>query len=219
LSLDEMAAAARDDAGAESRLCAILRERFLQVAKHRVREADAEDVVQDALRIVFQKYRDRAAGAGILVWSFAVLRHVVGNYYQAQRRHARLVPLDGGAGEDGPGGRGAGESLEAVMSARTEPIRLAERGEGQEQPIGVPGESDLCRRLDSALAALERTHPRCAMIFRAILASHEQGGGPREVSQRALRAVQGELPGLKTNGFYVALHRCRARLREALERP
>ena len=84
-SLDGLCAAAlARDARAEAALFATLRERFLAVAKRRVREDDLEDLVQDALRIVHQKHGQRQPGPGILVWSLAVLRNVIGNYYQAK---------------------------------------------------------------------------------------------------------------------------------------
>ena len=46
----------------------------------------AEDVVQDALRIVFDRYGEIKQGPGILVWGLTVLRNVIGNHYQARDR-------------------------------------------------------------------------------------------------------------------------------------
>ena len=70
---------------------AALRERFVEIARRRVPEDAAEDVAQDALRIVVdrgmavarQQGRDRPP----LKWCFMTLRNVIGNWYQKRRDH------------------------------------------------------------------------------------------------------------------------------------
>ena len=96
VSLDELAERSRDGHEQSSdQLLASLRVRFLAIAKRRVRPDDLEDVVQDALRIVHQKHREIEAERGMLMWSLAVLRNVIGNYYQAKERLTRREsPLD-----------------------------------------------------------------------------------------------------------------------------
>jgi hypothetical protein len=186
-SLDGLARKARaGDAAAAELLFAGLRVRLRDVAKRRVQEDGLEDVIQDTLKIVHQKYRTSSSDAGILIWSFVVLRNVIGNYYQnKRRRQGRETPL-----EDLP---------RPPAGARLEE------------------ESDLGERLTEALATLARQAPRCGLIFRRILESWERGGGPREVSQRALATVQREEPAMTRGSFYTALHRCRARLRVLLD--
>jgi len=187
LSLDELCdRALAGDGRAEADLFSALRVRFLQLAKRRVQTDHTEDVVQDALKIVCHRYRERKQGVGILVWSLTVLRNVIGNYYQArqrERQHMDFVselPRDA-AGKDDP--------LEEVMA----------------------GEGDLAIR--EAIAELARRFPRCGRIFFHLLASLQRGGSTQDVSTRTLQAVQQEIPTLTRNGFYTALHRCRAHLR------
>ena len=73
-------------------------------------------------------------------------------------------------------------------------------------------------QLEIALASLGERFPRCGKIFAGILTSLELGGGPREVSQRALEVIQQNTPEMTQGGFYTALHRCRAQLRAILEK-
>jgi DNA-directed RNA polymerase specialized sigma24 family protein len=177
------------DERAEARLFESLRVRFLQIAKRRVRPDHLEDVVQDALRIVLARFRDRDAERGILVWSLTVLRNVIGNYYQAKEREsARLADI---------------EDLSVIPDDTAGALAEVDQ-------------ADSAANLEAAIADLARRLPRCGVIFREILACHERGGGQREISQRALRRVQRHYPDLTPGSFYTALHRCRAHLREIL---
>ncbi len=187
LSLDELCDRARaGDSRAEADLFSILRVRFLQLAKRRVQTDHTEDVVQDALKIVCHRYRERKQGVGILVWSLTVLRNVIGNYYQArqrERQHMEFVdelPRDAAAPDD---------PLAEIMA----------------------GEGDLA--VQQAVAELAERFPRCGRIFSHLLASLQRGGSSQDVSTRTLQAVQKEIPTLTRSGFYTALHRCRAHLR------
>jgi DNA-directed RNA polymerase specialized sigma24 family protein len=187
-SLDSLALRARSgDRGAEERLFAELRVMFLGVAKHRVRAEEVEDVVQEALRIVLARHATRLPDGGILPWSFTVLRNVIGNAYQRRAREERYQPLDESLGLVTGGGGDPGEALDR---------------------------SQTLRALARALSELAVRHPRCALLFRAILTSLEEGGGPHAVSSRARALVREELPEMSEASFHVALHRCRARLRE-----
>ncbi len=66
-----------------------LRQRFSEVARRRVPSDAVEDLVQDALSIVWNKGPAEAIKDGrdhpSLRWSFNVLRNVIGNYYQKRR--------------------------------------------------------------------------------------------------------------------------------------
>jgi DNA-directed RNA polymerase specialized sigma24 family protein len=187
------------DTHAEAALYEGLRVRFLALAKRRVRQDSVEDVVQDALRIVHQKHREREQGRGILVWSLTVLRNVIGNYYQAkERRTRREVQV---------------EDLELFASTR-------ESGAAAARDVGMTSsEDDVAERIQDAVAVLAVRHPRCGTIFRRILESLDLGGGPREISQRALAWVRQDEPEMTAGTFYTALHRCRAHLREILATP
>jgi DNA-directed RNA polymerase specialized sigma24 family protein len=186
--LDGLAArAAAGDGSAAERLFDDLRERFDALAKRRVREDEREDCVQDALRIVHRKYRARPGGVAILPWSLTVLRHVIGNVYQRRTRAEQHEELQ----DEGP-------------TVDFDPL------------AGV--EADRLRtRVAIAVARLARDHPRCGVIFRAILDGLARGDGPDEVVRAALEAVHATEPELTPGNFHVILHRCRGRLHRALE--
>jgi DNA-directed RNA polymerase specialized sigma24 family protein len=192
-SLDELCdRAVAGDERARSELFATLRVRFLQVAKRRVHGDHLEDVVQDALGIVLDKYHARTGETGILVWSFTVLRNVIGNYYQSRRRDVERTTHV----EDWQTFRAASVVVDPTRDRQT---------------------AEFTGRLEEAVAKLARKSPRCGRLFANLLESFRIGGGQREVSRRALEMAQREDPGLSRNTFYVALHRCRAQLRALLD--
>jgi DNA-directed RNA polymerase specialized sigma24 family protein len=194
-SLDEIAdQASAGNATAESSLFQALRVRFVSIAKRRVREDDVDDVVQDALRVVHGKYRERSSPPGVLVWSLAILRNVIGNYYQARKRESGRVTL-----EDG---------IEGVRAPSAEGVTAA--------GWPMPGE-EMVDQIVAAIETLSRKEPRCGRIFRGILKSLEMGGGSREISGRVLDFVRRDVPEMTRGNFYVALHRCRSHLREILQ--
>jgi RNA polymerase sigma factor (sigma-70 family) len=75
------------------RWLAALRERMLQLAKRRVGEDDAEDMVQSALRVIAERGlgQDDASVDGLppVAWCFQVLRNTIGNHYKHQRVRAK----------------------------------------------------------------------------------------------------------------------------------
>jgi DNA-directed RNA polymerase specialized sigma24 family protein len=188
-SLDELwARAASGDPEAEASLFSSLRVRFLDIAKRRVRKDDLEDVVQEALGIIHTKHQAREPRRGMLLWSFAVLRNVIGNYYQKRARRDR------------------GEAFDERFHVDAGPDR--------EPQVPTPsGTSDCIDELMAALTRLAQRDPRCAIFFRRILESLDEGGTSGEISRRALRKVGREIGGISRNALYVALHRCRAKLR------
>ena len=83
-----------------------VRSRFLAVARRRVPADAAEDVVQEALRILVEKSAfepgvEAPGGAPALAYGFAVLRNVIGNHYQRERVR-RSVHAAEGAGSSAP---------------------------------------------------------------------------------------------------------------------
>ncbi|MBU8870873.1 MAG: hypothetical protein KOO60_08455 [Gemmatimonadales bacterium] len=189
-SLDELATGwLAGDHSAETQLFENLRVRFLGIAKRRVQQDHLEDVVQDALQIVLRKGGEQHRTENVLVWSLTILRNVIGNHYQSRRRET-----------------------ERMVTGETILDNLADSAEGPDQIHGAGSQ------LAMALADLAERFPRCGRIFAGILASQELGGGPREVSQRALEFVQREDPEMTRGGFYTALHRCRSQLRATHER-
>ena len=177
------------DARAEAALFDALRVRFLPIAKRRVHADQAEDLVQDALKIVFDRYGSRNEGQGILVWGMTVLRNVIGNHYQSRdRERERLSFVD----------------------------ELPHDAADENDPFGDLQLADTRRQLLDAIDSLAVRYPRCGRIFHHLLSSLERGGGPQEVSTRTLELVRKEDPGMNRGRFYTALHRCRAQLRDVL---
>lgn len=188
-SVDELAAGwLAGDSRAETLLFENLRVRFLGIAKQRVQQDHLEDVVQEALQIVLRKAGEQQRTENMLVWSLTVLRNVIGNHYQARRRETERMVTG-----------------EQILETLADPMA---------RPDQIP-ETD--SQLERALASLADRFPRCSRIFAGILASLEVGGGPHEVSQRALETMQRQTPGMTRGGFYTALHRCRSQLRAILE--
>jgi RNA polymerase sigma factor (sigma-70 family) len=69
-----------------------IRVRFLQLAKRRVGERDAEDVAQEACLTVFEKCRELPQGVNLPAWALQVLRNKIGNCLM---RRARSVEAAG----------------------------------------------------------------------------------------------------------------------------
>jgi DNA-directed RNA polymerase specialized sigma24 family protein len=193
LSLDELAArGAGGDRAAEQELCEALRVRFVPIAKRRVQDADAEDVVQEALRIVHAKYAGRERAGQVLTWSMVVLRNVIGNYYQRREKLALEEPFD--------------------------ERRHADRATGGEAAArqGADGECEMWGQILEAVGLLARKEPRCAVMFRRILESLDEGGTPAAVLRRAMERMRADFGEISRGALYVALHRCRANLRAIL---
>ncbi len=197
IDLDSLALlAARGEKKAETALFSSLRERFLAVAKRRVREDELEDVVQDALRIALTRYAERPGAGPVLPWGLTVLRNVIGNRYQARRREEGHVELN--------------EEALVVDS----PGYLAGVGEN---PLADHFGEQLRARVADAIRELGREHSRCAGIFRRILEGLDCDETPDEISRGAMETLQAGEPGVSRGNFYVVLHRCRARLRQLLD--
>lgn len=85
-----------------------LQRRFVEIARRRVPVDAAEDVAQDAMRVVLEKGLRPGEDSPDpelppLAWCFQVLRNAVGNFYQKQRTLARNTELDHASGlSDGP---------------------------------------------------------------------------------------------------------------------
>jgi len=173
------------DDEAQTRLYQSLRVRFFQVAKRRVRSDDVEDVLQEGLRIVHLKLRSRRHTDGVLPWSMAILRNVVGNYYRKRSVEARRIEFPAES-------RDASDLDEA-----------RERAEEMD-------------RLSRALDVLSRSHPRCGALYREILRSLDEVGDLPGRSRGAMEMVLQRFPNMTPGTIYVALHRCRSRLRRIL---
>jgi RNA polymerase sigma-70 factor (ECF subfamily) len=80
---------------AENRLFSHLHASYLRLAKRRVREVhDAEDLVQETLETIFEKYKTADLVKGFLPWANQILFFKIGNYYRAQERTSKREEVD-----------------------------------------------------------------------------------------------------------------------------
>lgn len=68
------------DESAREELFRYLHVRFSVVAKRRIGEQDAEDIVHDACVTVLEKYRSLAPDVQFEAWAYKVLRNKIGSY-------------------------------------------------------------------------------------------------------------------------------------------
>ncbi len=97
---------------------------------------------------------------------------------------------------------------------RGEPFE--ERKHAAVATVGFPGREEVDAVVE-ALGRLARREPRCGALFRRILESLDEGGSPREISQRAMARFLEDEGDTSRGALYVALHRCRQRLRDILQ--
>jgi RNA polymerase sigma factor (sigma-70 family) len=76
-----------------------LHRRFVELARRRVPEDEAEDLVQEAMTVVLTRSGEieearLVEGRPPLAWCFTVLRNTIGNYYQRRERWAKTVDED-----------------------------------------------------------------------------------------------------------------------------
>lgn len=85
------------DKAAENQIFKSLRESFILIAKHRLRDLPHrthEDIVQEACATVLEKYRTEQFDKGFMHWAYGVLRNKIGNAYQYQDRHPMLSSVE-----------------------------------------------------------------------------------------------------------------------------
>ncbi len=133
-----------------------LRDRLIAIACRRLPSDSVEDVVQDAMRIVFERglaerqgETETVDGYPPVAWCFQVLRNVIGNYYQKARTLSRETVLD--------------DAL-ATPSGRT--------------PLEMLESSDLARTIKEAVGLLEEGDPRCGRYLRLLMG----GSTPSEIA-------------------------------------
>lgn len=136
---------------------ASVRARFLDVARRRVPTDVAEDLVQDALRILIEKGVDRPGalgpgGAPALAFGFAVLRNVIGNHYQKERVRRRTTTSES----------------EAFVAPDPAP-----------QPLESLASDEALRIVEQCLSAMSRTDGACARYLRRLVS----GLSPRELAR------------------------------------
>jgi RNA polymerase sigma factor (sigma-70 family) len=81
------------DESAERELFSLLTDSFRFLAKHKIRDhAEAEDIVQDALTVVIQKYKGTVFVSSFAGWAHNVLRNKLLSHVQTKGTRARLLP-------------------------------------------------------------------------------------------------------------------------------
>jgi len=181
----------------------------VDIARARVPEGAVEDVVQDAMTIVFQKVGargTRGSDAGpLLPWCFQVLRNVIGNHYQRERTRSQLGH--------------AGSAIRSGVAAFTA------RGRSP-TPIEALEASERSRLLHAAIRELSALDEFCGRYFVAILderkASREAtaGAGSAGGAGDAAGAADDSAPEAPASSStpYVRSFRCRRKLRKILLR-
>jgi RNA polymerase sigma factor (sigma-70 family) len=82
-----------NDATAERELFLLLTDSFRIFAQHKIRDhAEAEDVVQDALTVVAQKYQETVFASSFAGWAHNVLRNTMLSHIRSKATRARLQP-------------------------------------------------------------------------------------------------------------------------------
>ena len=84
------------DRAAEEELFGILLARFRLFARLRIRAtADAEEVVQDALKVIFEKYRSTEFETSFTAWAYQVMKNrLLTHVTTAGRRDKRQTDID-----------------------------------------------------------------------------------------------------------------------------
>lgn len=123
-----------------------LRGRFESLARRRVAPDAVDDVVQDAMSIVIERgftadRREQLDGLPPLAWCFQVLRNIIGNHYQKNRKLSRETNID-----DYP-----------VLNDGMTPLEALE-------------EADFAESISGAIAHLADHHPNCGRYLRKLTA-------------------------------------------------
>lgn len=87
---DLVRSAQQGDSAAETEVFRRLHVRFLLLAKRRIGNDFAEDVVQDACATVFEKYRTGLGEQEFEPWAYEILRNKIGNFLQRNEVRRRL---------------------------------------------------------------------------------------------------------------------------------
>lgn len=90
-----------------------LRERFLRLARYKIREAnDAEEVVQEAMMAIIDQYRNPEFDGKFLNWAFTVLRNKIVDYQRKKiRSMQREIRIEDNSTETISGGIDPEEAL------------------------------------------------------------------------------------------------------------
>jgi RNA polymerase sigma factor (sigma-70 family) len=93
LKIDDLLTAAQGgDRTAENQLFDYLLARFRLFARHKIRDGeDCEEVVQEALKTIFEKYRETRFEVSFPAWAHKVLEHKILTFYRNSARRTRKL--------------------------------------------------------------------------------------------------------------------------------
>ncbi|MBI2838036.1 MAG: sigma-70 family RNA polymerase sigma factor [Acidobacteria bacterium] len=87
-------------ADAREEICRALWMRLLEVARRRMREEDAQDVVQESMLTIVDRIEHHETPESLLGFAHGVLRNKIGNFYRKRNRHEQVVMAMGRPPED-----------------------------------------------------------------------------------------------------------------------
>ncbi|MEW6365551.1 MAG: sigma-70 family RNA polymerase sigma factor [Acidobacteriota bacterium] len=170
------------DPEAREKLFLYLRARYRFLAKSKVSEGDLEDVVHDTLMVVQEHFSEIQTRQGLLEYTDAVLRNIIGNYYYYERqRKRRQVELHSGDPESVDRGRSQEPQIEAALMYPA--VRRAIELLGESRPRcralllaiceGV-SVRELAESLGAPRARVDEWLLRCRKALREILSGRPQ---------------------------------------------
>lgn len=113
MDIDDLLKAAQSgDRVAENHLFDYLLARFRLFARHKIRDAeDCEELVQEALKAIFQKYRETEFEVSFAAWAHKILEHKILTFYRDSALRSRKL---------------AGLAKETPQTASVQPTRELE---------------------------------------------------------------------------------------------
>lgn len=169
-----LALAHQGDQQARDEVFLFLRTRFLVLAKLRVGDDDAEDVLQDAMMIVDRRFAELATAEHLLAFTDGVMRNKIGNFYlmRDSRRRYMVSQPEGGDPTYSIDDELAAAELEDVLRAAIDRLG-GDRPRCRALLLGLcEGLSmeDLSRRVGIPRSHIDDWAFRCRQALRRILA-------------------------------------------------
>jgi len=89
-----LAEAQNGDSEKREEILTFLRARLMVLAKQRVMEEDAPDLVQDALVVIHEHFPDLTSVPRLIAFSNSVLANKIGNYYRKRDRRGKVMTVN-----------------------------------------------------------------------------------------------------------------------------
>lgn len=78
-------------ADAREEICRVLYTRLMEVARRRLPDEDAQDVVQESMLFIVDRIEQHETPESLLGFAHGVLRNKIGNFYNKRNRHEHVV--------------------------------------------------------------------------------------------------------------------------------